>query len=158
MKRSKVQRLTCVLGVDGRLGGAGRNGQKKDTAANIHATGEFVVNVVDEPLLDAMHRSAVDFPSDVDEMEWLELPGDESDLIAPLRVASSPISMECVLDRSVMFGRSGSEFILGEIKIFHICEELLADGKVDSERLRPLARLAGPVYGKLGKIVRVRRS
>ena len=135
-----------------------RNGQKKDTAANIHATGEFVVNVVDEPLLDAMHRSAADFPSDVDEMALLELPCADSDLIAPLRVASSPISMECVLDRAVMFGRSGSEFFVGEIKLFHIRDELLADGKVDSELLRPLARLAGPVYGKLGEIVRVQRS
>lgn len=135
-----------------------RNGQKKDTAANIHATGEFVVNVVDEPLLDPMHRSAADFPSDVDEMALLGLPIAESDLIAPLRVASSPISMECILDRAVMFGRSGSEFFVGEIKLFHIREGLFADGKVDSELLRPLARLAGPVYGKLGDIVRVQPS
>lgn len=135
-----------------------RDGQRKDTAANIHATGEFVVNVVDEPLLDAMHRSAADFPSDVDEMELLELPSAESELITPLRVASSPISMECVLDRAVMFGRSGSEFFVGEIKLFHIREGLLQDGKVDSELLRPLARLAGPVYGKLGEIIRVQRS
>jgi hypothetical protein len=52
-------------------------------------------------------------------------------------------------------GDPDRSFFVGEIKLFHICDGLLQNGKIDSELLRPLARLAGPVYGKLGEIVRL---
>src|SRR3984885_2904025 len=41
----------------------------KDTARNIRRTGEFVVNVVTEDLLQAMNICATDFPAEVDELE-----------------------------------------------------------------------------------------
>ncbi len=135
-----------------------RDGQRKDTARNILETIELGVNVVDEPLLDQMHQSAADYPPDISEMELLRVPCTASDLVSPLRIASSPISMECQLDQVVRFGNSGSEFFVGAIKIFHIREGLLSNGKIDSEELRPVARLAGPVYGKLGEFVRLQRS
>jgi flavin reductase (DIM6/NTAB) family NADH-FMN oxidoreductase RutF len=135
-----------------------RDGQRKDTARNIFETKEFVVNIVDEPLLDQMHQSAADYPPDISEMELLRVPYVESDLVSPLRIASSPISMECHLDQVVSFGRSGSEFFVGEIKIFHVRDGLLSNGKIDSEELRPIARLGGPVYGKLGEVVRLQSS
>lgn len=135
-----------------------RDGRRKHTAANIVETGAFVVNIVDEPLLDPMHRSAADYADGIDEIELLNLPSVACDLVAPRRVAASPISMECVLSDRVAFGRSGSEFIVGEVKLFHIRDGLFENGRIDTERLRPLARLAGPVYGKLGDIVRVQRS
>jgi flavin reductase (DIM6/NTAB) family NADH-FMN oxidoreductase RutF len=132
-----------------------REGRRKDTAVNIHETRQFVVNIVDEQLLYPMHQSAADYPGDVDEMELLDLPSESSDLVAPRRIALSPVSMECVLDQAVQFGRSGSEFFVGEVKLFHIRDGLLQNGRIDSELLRPLARLAGPVYGKLGEIMRL---
>jgi flavin reductase (DIM6/NTAB) family NADH-FMN oxidoreductase RutF len=135
-----------------------RDGQRKDTARNILETREFVVNVVDEPLLDQMHQSAADYPPDISEMELLRVPCVASDLVSPLRIASSPVSMECHLDQVVSFGISGSEFFVGEIKIFHIRDGLLSNGKVDSEELRPVARLGGPVYGKIGEVLRLQRS
>jgi flavin reductase (DIM6/NTAB) family NADH-FMN oxidoreductase RutF len=135
-----------------------RDGQRKDTARNILETKEFVVNIVDEPLLDQMHQSAADYPPDTSEMELLQVPCTASDLVSPLRIASSPISMECHLDQVVKFGKSGSEFFVGEIKIFHVRDGLLLDGKIDSEELRPVARLGGPVYGRLGEVLRMQRS
>ncbi len=135
-----------------------RNGRRKHTAANIFETGAFVVNIVDELLLDPMHQSAADYSEEVDEMKLLDLASLDSDLVAPRRIASSPVSMECVFDQAVCFGRSGSEFIVGEVKLFHVRDNLLEDGKIESQRLRPLARLAGPVYGKLGEIIRTQRS
>ena len=74
-----------------------RDGQRKDTARNIAETEEFVVNVVDEPLLDQMHRSSADFPPGISELDALSVPCTASDLVSPPRVASSPISMECRL-------------------------------------------------------------
>ena len=132
-----------------------RGGALKDTAANIHATGQFVVNIVDETLLEPMHQSSADFPADVDEIDLLGIPSEPSECVAPRRIASSPISLECVLERVISFGRAGAEFIVGEIKLFHIRDDLIKDGKVDTADLRPLARLAGPVYARLGDIIRI---
>jgi flavin reductase (DIM6/NTAB) family NADH-FMN oxidoreductase RutF len=43
-------------------------GQMKDTAKNILAGGEFVVNLVTEELFDAMNVSAADFPGEISEL------------------------------------------------------------------------------------------
>src|SRR5205809_1708195 len=43
----------------------GPDGLPKDTTANIARTGEFVVNLTDEPLARAMHDSSGDFPPDI---------------------------------------------------------------------------------------------
>jgi hypothetical protein len=55
-----------------------------------------------------------------------------------------------VLDRSVAFGQSGSRFFVGEIELLHVRDDLFLNGKINTESLRPLARLAGPVYSTLG--------
>jgi flavin reductase (DIM6/NTAB) family NADH-FMN oxidoreductase RutF len=51
--------------------GIGRNdaGELKDTARNILARGEFVVNLVTEDLFEAMNVSAADFPPELGELE-----------------------------------------------------------------------------------------
>ena len=48
--------------------GQNDNGSMKDTARNISATNEFVVNMVTEDVLAAMNISAADFPPDVSEL------------------------------------------------------------------------------------------
>src|SRR5262245_29436157 len=45
----------------------------KDTTANIHATREFVVNMVDEALAEAMSITAIDFPPQVGEIAAAKL-------------------------------------------------------------------------------------
>ena len=43
------------------------DGRVKDTVVNIQRSGEFVVNMTDEPLAQAMHASSGDFPPDIGE-------------------------------------------------------------------------------------------
>ena len=43
------------------------DGRSKDSGRNILETGEFVVNMVDEDLLERMHLCSVEFPSEVSE-------------------------------------------------------------------------------------------
>ena len=52
---------------------SGRTGVIKDTWLNIERTGEFVVNLTDEPLARAMHESSGDFPPDIGEPDYLGL-------------------------------------------------------------------------------------
>jgi flavin reductase (DIM6/NTAB) family NADH-FMN oxidoreductase RutF len=71
------------------------DGRLKDTWLNIERTGEFVVNLTDEPLARSMHDSSGDFPPNVGEPDYLGLKLAPSlDIKAP-RLAAAPWSMEC---------------------------------------------------------------
>jgi len=135
-----------------------RGGARKDTVRNIVAGGGAVVHIVDEGVLDAMHRSAADYGPGESEIELLGLETVAADLVAAPRIAASPIALECTLDRIVSFGRSGAEFVVCEVRRFHVADHLLAGERVDTALLRPVARLAGPNYSTLGEVIRFQRS
>lgn len=131
-------------------------GVVKDTARNIHATGEFVVNIADETMIEAVHLSAIEHAPEVSEVEVLGLETLPGVAVAVPRLAGVPASLECRLHRAVAFGEGGSEFLVGEILRFHLREGLLVNGKVDTRRLRPICRIGGPNYATLGDIVAMR--
>ena len=131
-----------------------RRGARKDTARTIRYASEFVVHIADDSMLDALHTSADEYLPEVSEAEFLNLKVTPSEVVRVPRLAAAPIAMECVLDQSLRFGRTGSEFFVGEVKVFHVRDGLCVNGKIDSEQLRPIGRLAGPVYHRLGEVVR----
>lgn len=131
-------------------------GVMKDTGNNVHATGEFVVNIADENLIEPVHLSAVEHAPDVSEVELLGLAVAPSVCVRPPRLAAAPISMECRLHRAIAFGDTGSEFLVGEVLMFHLREGLYENGKIDTGKLRPICRIGGPNYAKLGEIVQMR--
>ncbi|MCW5632923.1 MAG: flavin reductase family protein [Rubrivivax sp.] len=132
-------------------------GVLKDTGRNIHATGEYVVHIADESLVQPLHESAVEHPPEVSEVDLLGLATVPSERIGVPRLVAPPVAMECRLHRAIGFGDTGSEFIVGEVLVFHVRDGLLADGKIDSTRLNPLCRLAGPNYATLGRVMTMRR-
>ena len=71
------------------------DGSPKDTTRNIHLTGEFVVNLVDEGIAEAMNLSATDFPPGEGEPLALGMPTLPSLLVAPPRLADAPAAFEC---------------------------------------------------------------
>lgn len=131
-------------------------GVVKDTARNIHATGEFVVNIADDSMIEAVHLSAVEHEAHVSEVEELGLETAACIDVSVPRLAAVPASLECRLHRAIAFGEGGSEFLVGEVLRFHLREGLLEGGKVDTRRLRPICRLGGPNYATLGEIVTMR--
>ena len=130
-----------------------RAGKRKDTAANIHARGEFVVHIADRALVAPVHQSAVEHPPEVSEAELLGLATAPSLRIATPRIAAAPIALECRLHRAIAFGDTGSEFIVGEVVAMRMREGLCRNGKIDTRQLDPICRLAGPNYAVLGEIV-----
>ncbi|CCE09662.1 conserved hypothetical protein [Bradyrhizobium sp. STM 3843] len=132
----------------------GRKGNVyKDTARNILDLEEYVVHIADAPLMNAVHESSVEHPSDVSEVDVLGLETVASDRIAVPRLAAAPVAMECLFRQCLEFGETRSRLIVGEVIAFHIREELLSDGKIETEKLNPIARIAGPRYARLGEIV-----
>jgi flavin reductase (DIM6/NTAB) family NADH-FMN oxidoreductase RutF len=131
-------------------------GVRKDTGHNIHANGEYVVHIGDVSLVRAIHESAVEHAPEVSEVELLGLQTTPSERIGVPRLTAPPIAMECRLHRAIEFGDTGSEFIVGEVLVFHLRDGLLHDGKIDSAALDPLCRLAGPRYAGLGPVISMR--
>jgi flavin reductase (DIM6/NTAB) family NADH-FMN oxidoreductase RutF len=132
----------------------GRKGNVyKDTARNILDREEYVVHIADAPLMNAVHDSSVEHPSDVSEVDVLGLQTVASDRIAVPRLTAAPIAMECRFRQCLEFGDTRSRLIVGEVVAFHIRDELLVSGKIETEKLDPIARIAGPRYARLGEIV-----
>jgi flavin reductase (DIM6/NTAB) family NADH-FMN oxidoreductase RutF len=132
----------------------GRRGSgRKDTATNIQREKEFVVNIADMAMLDALHRSSYEFPEDVSEVEKLGLNVTPSAEIRTPRLAAAPVNMECRLHDVIEFGDHRMQLFVGEVRRFHVRDSLCKDGKIDSVKLDPIARLGGPIYARLGEII-----
>lgn len=139
-----------AMNIAKRAGGAGD--AIKDTARNIKATGEFVVNVATEATMELMHRSGQNFPPEVSEAEALGIPLLPSRRVRPPRIALSPVQMECRLDQVVVLGRGINTLYIGEVVAFHLSPEIFDGRRVDSVKMRPIARLGGPFYAALGEV------
>lgn len=133
-----------------------RAGQKKDTSSNIEETGEYVINIPAWGSRGLVHESSEPHEPGVDEAELLGIETIPSDRVDVPRLRDVPVSLECRLDRIVSFGRAGAQFTVGEVVRFHIRRDLLHEGKVDTVALDPAARVAGPVYSRIGEVARLR--
>jgi flavin reductase (DIM6/NTAB) family NADH-FMN oxidoreductase RutF len=128
-------------------------GVYKDTAQNILNNEEYVVHIADSSLMTAVHESSTEHPPDVSEVEELRLSTLPGERIKVPRLAAAPIAMECRFRQCLEFGETRSRLIVGEVLVFHIRDGLLSNGKIETEALDPIARIAGPRYAKLGEIV-----
>lgn len=144
-----VSNMPPLLGVNmGRKAGV-----RKDTARNALASGEFVVNIGTEDMVEPIHLSAVEHAPEVSEPELLGLELAPCVDVRVPRLAAVPVSMECRVRQVIPFGDTGAEFVVGEVLRLHARDGLVQGGKVDSATLRPVCRLGGPVYGALGRII-----
>ena len=132
----------------------GRKGNiYKDTAQNILNNEQYVVHIADSSLMNAVHESSTEHPPDVSEVDELGLATLPGERIKVPRLAAAPVAMECRFRQCLEFGETRSRLIVGEVLVFHIRDGLLNNGKIETEALDPIARIAGPRYAKLGEIV-----
>ena len=130
-----------------------KGGIYKDTAQNILNNEEYVIHIADSSLMTAVHESSTEHPPDVSEVEELQLETLPCERIKVPRLAAAPIAMECRFRQCLEFGDTRSRLIVGEVLAFHIRDGLMQNGKIETEALDPIARIAGPRYAKLGEIV-----
>ena len=139
----------------------GWNGEEKDTLINIRDTEEFVVNIVSESFAEKMVMCATDFDSDVDEFEISGLTPTNSQKIKPPRVGEAKISFECKLNQIVEIGdgTAGSGFVvIGTIVLFHIDDGIYDNGRILTDKLEPLGRLAGNWYTRSTDTLKIDRK
>lgn len=117
----------------------------KDTARNILDNGEFVVNLVTEADAAAMNETSADAPPEVSEVDYANLRTVPSTVVAPPRIATSPVSLEC---RKVVALDVGTvqTVLIGEVLVAHIADQFIAD----REKLyfdTPGMKLVGRTHG-----------
>ena len=121
----------------------------KDTLENIRATGEFVVNVVSEEVVEAMNQTAAQLPPEADEFAVAGLTAVPGELVRAPRVGEARVQMECRLLQVVEVSalEMGGSMVLGEVVRFHVSEAVLEPGlHVAPEKLRAVGRMAGSGY------------
>ena len=117
-------------------------GTPKDTARNAEARGEFVVNLVDEPLAAKMNITAVPFPYGQSEITEAELTAVPSLRVTPPRIAQAPASLECRLREYLRIGENN--VLIGEVLAIAIRDDLVGpDGRFLTENAALIGRMHG---------------
>ncbi|MBC8644724.1 flavin reductase family protein [Flavobacterium lindanitolerans] len=103
-----------------------------------------------------------DPPHVIDEFELAGLTPVPSVKVSPPRVKESPISFECrLVHHYSLEGHKygGATVVIGRVVMFHFDEKVLLDDyKINMENYKPVARLAGSNYSKLGEIFAIKRQ
>ncbi|MGA3182869.1 MAG: flavin reductase family protein [Verrucomicrobiota bacterium] len=120
------------------------NGTPKDTARNIRLTRQFVVNLVDEAIAEAMNKCAASLPYGENELIPAGLRAAPSSSVKPPRVLESPASLECQEWGTLLIG--GNRVVIGLVKRLHLRDDLFdADKKrVRADKLFLIGRMASP--------------
>ena len=120
------------------------DGTPKDTARNIRLTHDFVVNLVDEAIAEAMNKCAAPLPYGENELIPAGLHQAASSTVKPPRIVESPASLECQEWGTLQIG--GNRVVIGLIKRLHLREELfdVEKKRVRSDKLLLIGRMSSP--------------
>jgi flavin reductase (DIM6/NTAB) family NADH-FMN oxidoreductase RutF len=137
------------------------SGGRKDTLQNIQATDEFALNLATFELREQMNASSANVAHGVDEFDLAGLGKAACRIIAPPRVAESPVCLECklfkVIDLPDDQGNVGDYLIIGRVIGIHIDDRFIEDGRVNTAAMQPIARLGYSEYATVAESWRMRR-
>lgn len=130
---------------------------RKDSVEHAERGGEFVYSMATYALRDKVTLTSRLTDSNVDEMAAAGLTPVPSRLVRPPRVGESPISFECRVHSILMLPgntpRTTHSLVIGRVLGVHIDDAfILPDGKIDIERIRPLARMGYADYTVVDRV------
>lgn len=133
-----------------------RPGEIKDTLRNILDRQEFVVNMVDETIVERAVKCGSDLPAEMSEAQAVGLSLTPSQSVAVPRVTEAPIAWECRLYKVLEFSAQRS-IVFGEIVSMHIRDEFFDNEKlrIRVDRFDSVGRLGGPNYCRTSERMRI---
>jgi flavin reductase (DIM6/NTAB) family NADH-FMN oxidoreductase RutF len=133
----------CVIGINPRA----TDGAMKHSLKNIRRTGEFVVNLVDEPTANAMHVSSEEIAEEESEFERAGLTPAPAALVRHPRIAEAAACLECRLFRLIEVSAT-RELVLGEIVLVHARDGIIdpKTKRISEQHYRPIGRLFANRY------------
>ncbi|MFE0186472.1 flavin reductase family protein [Streptomyces sp. NPDC059008] len=123
---------------------------RKDTLRNVEATGQFVVNFAPEGLMAQINDTGADFPHGVSEFEAAGIDSEPSLRVKPLRVAASPVALECEVHTTIGIG--DSTVVFGRVVHAVVSQDVLVDGHPEVSRLKPLSRMGKNEWAAVGDV------
>lgn len=141
--------------------GAAARGGRKDTLANIDATGEFVVNLATWELREQMNLSSTNAVPDVDEFEFAGLQSEPAVKVKPPRVKGALAALECRHFKTVELpGDDGcvhDHLVIGRVVGIYIDDDYIENGRVNTAAMKPISRLGYSEYAVVTEAFRMRR-
>jgi flavin reductase (DIM6/NTAB) family NADH-FMN oxidoreductase RutF len=124
---------------------SGRTGQAKDTHLNIKEVPECVINIVNYSMVQQMSLASSPFEKGISEFTKAGFTPIASDLVKPMRVAESPVQLECKVFEVKEIGNCN--LVMCEIIKIHISESVLgANNLIDQQKIDLVARMGGNWY------------
>ena len=128
---------------------------RKDSLNNVEASGDFTISLTPENLFEQVNATATDFPPHVSEADYCGVRLEPSEVVGSMRVADSPVSIECRLHSTLRLG--DSTVVFGRVVRVSAWESAVRDGRPRIEHLRPLARLGGNEWSTIGEVKEIAR-
>lgn len=132
-------------------------GGMKDTARNVLAGKELVVHICDESIVPDMNETAALLEPHESELERTSLTTVPSKMVGVPGIAEALIRMECRLHQHIPIlndeGTAVTDLLLVRIVQYHFDEKVYdpSTGYILMDHLKPVSRLAGNDYAKLGE-------
>ena len=123
------------------------DGAPKDTARNILETGEFVVNLIDRKMAEAMNNCAVDFAPEISEFDVTGLSRAPCELIDVARISEAPVAFECRQSFTIKLNKN-RDICLGEVIYMHVRDDIIdaRSKRIKIENYEIVARLFADYY------------
>lgn len=129
-----------------------RDATTKHTLDNLREVPEVVINVVNHAMVQQQSLSSTEYGPKVNEFHKSGFTPVPSDLIAPPRVAESPVQMECRVREIIDLGegKGHGSLVVAEVVRMHVQEQVLdGEGNLDQAALDLVARLGGNWYSRI---------
>lgn len=126
-----------------------RDNTSKHTLENILKTMEVVINIVSYSMVHQVSLASTEYAEGENEFLKAGLGMVKSDLVAPFRVAESPVQFECKVSRVEALGPDGGagNLVIAEVVKVHIRKSVLdKDGQIDPMKIDQVARMGGDWY------------
>jgi flavin reductase (DIM6/NTAB) family NADH-FMN oxidoreductase RutF len=121
----------------------------KHTLQNCIASKEVVINIVNYSMVQQMSLASCNFPAGTNEFEKSGFTPIASDMVKPMRVAESPIQLECIVKTVIETGTEGGagNLVVCEMVKMHINENVIGeDGNIDPHKLDAIGRMGKDWY------------
>ncbi|MBO0481104.1 flavin reductase family protein [Candidatus Enterococcus courvalinii] len=127
----------------------------KDTAANLLTTKEAVIHILDEDNVVDGNQTAATLPKEESELSRTTFSIDDAQTVGAPVLRESKIRFETELYQRIEIKENEqitADLFLLKIKHYQVDESVYDEGRILIEKLKPVSRLAGNNYAKIGEI------
>ena len=125
-----------------------RNRLAKDTLANLRATGECVVNIVNAEMAAVMNATCADYPPEVSEFAAVGIACVNSQVVAAKGVTAAQVRFECKLREliEVSASASGGTLMLLDVVHIYVDDQIMVNQQIAPHLLDVIGKLGGDHY------------